>query len=334
MVAADASSALSARPDERRQRDAAALGRHLAGLPDAHPSSRRYAADSGDAGRANSGDGSRIRPLSDAEHVRHVAEARARIEQARAYQSTDVRHTIDDRHWVWSYQRRLEHDDLVDSLLSGASGVRCDRSAILAGGIAGAGKTTVLTEHAGIDLPRYLMINPDSIKEEMGRRGLIPQVRGLTPMEASELAHEESSHLAKRLAHRAQAEGMNIIWDVTMAKADSGRKRIAELRAGGYHHLEGIFVDISVDVSLRRTEARYRDGHESYRTGDGPGGRLVPPELILGSHDDRWGTANRRNFEEIKDQFDAWRCYDNSVDGCVPRLVAASSQYLHERTVT
>ncbi len=51
------------------------------------------------------------------------------------------------------------------------------------------------------------MINPDDIKEEMAKRGMIPEVGGLSPMEASDLVHEESSDVAKRLAVRACAAG-------------------------------------------------------------------------------------------------------------------------------
>ena len=100
--------------------------------------------------------------------------------------------------------------------------------------IRGAGKTTVLTQHANIDLSQFLMINPDDIKEEMARRGMIPEIDGLSPMEASELAHEESSHLAKRLAHRAQADGKNLIWDITMSSEGTTAGRIDDLRKAGY----------------------------------------------------------------------------------------------------
>ena len=74
-----------------------------------------------------------------------------------------------------------------------------------------------LQQHAGIDWSQYLMINPDDIKEEMARRGMIPEIDGLSPMEASELVHEESSYLASQLAIRAQADGKNLIWDITMS---------------------------------------------------------------------------------------------------------------------
>ena len=36
-------------------------------------------------------------------------------------------------------------------------------------------------------------------------------------MEASELVHEESSYLANQLALRAQSDGKNLIWDITMS---------------------------------------------------------------------------------------------------------------------
>ena len=42
-------------------------------------------------------------------------------------------------------------------------------------------------------MSQYLMINPDDIKEEMARRGMVPEIEGLSPMEASDLVHEESS---------------------------------------------------------------------------------------------------------------------------------------------
>ena len=37
----------------------------------------------------------------------------------------------------------------------------------MAGGLGGAGKSTVLEKYAGIDRSKYLTINPDDIKEEM-----------------------------------------------------------------------------------------------------------------------------------------------------------------------
>ena len=57
----------------------------------------------------------------------------------------------------------------------------------------------------------------------MARRGMIPEVEGLSPMEASDLVHEESSYLARQLALRAQADGKNLIWDITMSDQEKQR---------------------------------------------------------------------------------------------------------------
>ena len=143
-------------------------------------------------------------------------------------------------------------------------------------------------------------------------------------MEASELVHEECSHVAKRLAHRAQAEGKNVIWDITMSRAASAEERIESMRAAGYTQVAGIFVDISVDVSLRRADSRHREGHDQFLAGCGLGGRFVPPEMIVNQADDVWGSKNRSNFEAVKDQFDNWAHYDNSVDGRPARLIDGS----------
>jgi predicted kinase len=272
------------------------------------------------------------RRLTDAEHADHVADVRARLAAAQAAGlSTHVLHTIDRGNEVWSHERRLVHDSLLQTMYARAAGVPCEHRAIIAGGLPGAGKTTVLGQHEGVDLSRFLAINPDRIKEELARLGLIPRVDGLTPMEAARLAHEESSHIAKRLAHRAQADGRNVIWDVTMSRPQTCQDRIAALAAAGYGRIDAIFVDVPVRVSLQRADARHRDGHDAYRAGFGVGGRFVPPELILAQADLVWGSVNRATFELVKVRFTAWARYDNSVDGRAARLVADSRDRLLRR---
>jgi predicted ABC-type ATPase len=308
----------------------AGLERRLDQLPDGHPASPRY----GDAARPpGAGDGAartqadRVRPLTDAEHAEHVAAVKVRLADARAAGlATEFQHAIDPGGEVWSKERRALHDEIVNDLYAAASDVPCEHKAVLAGGLPGAGKTTVLRECAGINPAQYLMINPDAIKEEMAARGLIPHVDGLTPMEGADLVHEESSHVAKRLARMAQADGKNVIWDVTLVKADSAERRIESLRAGGYAQVDAIFVHIPLEVSVRRADDRYREGHDAYRTGVGYGGRFVREDMILAQADETWGSQNRANFERVKHRFDSWSVYDNSVDGRAPRLVASHSR--------
>ena len=310
--------------DELRQR--------LRRLPPGHPSSpvetdgtpkppepglRCHETPEGDTSREPDS-----RPLNDAEHAEHVKEVRARLDQARTEGlATDQQHTMDLDNEQWTDDRVLMQDAIITDLYAAAGDVPCERRAILAGGLPGAGKTTVLEQYAGIDRSRYLTINPDEIKNEMAKRGMIPEVAGLTPMEASDLVHEESSYIAKQLALQATASGKNIIWDITMSSRVSTESRIADLRSAGYSRVEGIFVDIPIEVAIHRSDARHREGHDDYRAGHGEGGRFVPAEVIAAQADPDWGSRNRKTFEQVKPHLDAWLQCDNSVDGRRPVLV-------------
>ena len=242
--------------------------------------------------------------------------------------ATDHANTTDPDNKQWTAERNRIHGEIVSDLYTRASTVPCEYKAIMAGGLPGAGKTTILTEQAGIDPSKYLTINPDEIKEVLASRDLIPEIEGLSPMEASDLAHEESSVIAKHLAHRAQAEGKNIIWDITMSRLESTKERIDSLRASGYDQIDAIFVDIPIEVSIRRTQARHREGQESWQAGRGMGGRFVPPEIIRKQADPEWGSKNKRTFEDIKQSVNNWTVLDNGVDG--RRAILVDSNEFHE----
>lgn len=322
MGAADARTGLADWVQLRGRGGSSGLDRRLERLPDGHPSSVGYTDARRQEDHPEQADADGIRPLTDAEHGEHVAEVKVRLEEARdAGLETHVQHTLDEDGEVWTDERDDLHQLIVEELYRRSKDVPCDAKAVLAGGLPGAGKTTVLKEHAGLDLSQYLMINPDLIKEEMAQRGLMPVVSGLSPMEASDLVHEEASHLAKRLANRAQADGRNVIWDITMSKTASIADRVDSLRAAGYARIDGVFVDLPVEVSARRADARHREDHNDYLAGHGLGGRYIGEETILKNADNAWGSGNRRNFEELKSRFDGWCRYDNSVDGRAPLLV-------------
>jgi predicted ABC-type ATPase len=267
-----------------------------------------------------------VEPLTDSEYSAGAQEARERLDQARVEKlATNEQHTVDPQRQVWSADRVAFHDEIIEDLYQQAADVPCDRHAIIAGGLPGAGKSTILERYAGVDRSRFLTLDPDQIKSELARRGLIPQVEGLSPMEASDLAHEESSRITKLLAARAQADGKNIIWDITMSSQSSTERRIADLRSNGYTHIEAIFVDIPPELSEMRVEARHRADQERYRNGQGLGGRLIPPEAIRLQSDDEWGSKNRKAFEAVKPSCDTWKLYDNSVDNR-PALLMKSSE--------
>jgi predicted kinase len=333
----DASRITDARPS------ATDLTGRLAGLGDAHPSGTVYAQAkdakpdtrndgepstswpdarrAGDSRVGNEG-GDRPSRLTDREHAERVDGVRAVLAEAvKAGLTTDRLHTSNERRTVWTADRVALQKQVVNDLYTESSAVPCEGKAILVGGLPGSGKTTVLRDYADVDLSRYLMINPDDVKVELARRGMVPEVEGLSPMEASGLAHEEASLIAKRLAFRAYADGKNVIWDITMSSVDSAQSRITDLHAAGYRDIEGVFVDIPIEVSIRRADARHREGHELYSDGHGLGGRLVAPEAIKAQADDEFGSVNHRSFVQVKPDLDRWRTYDNSVDGR-PALLA------------
>jgi predicted kinase len=305
------------------------LGRRLADLPPGHPSSP-YETDGSrrapvtrlrDLELPATDPYDHVHPLTDAEHAEHIADVRARLEKAHADGlATDQQYTIDPARELGSDDRDAQHDLIIEDLYGQAANVPNEYRAIIAGGLGGAGKSTVLAEHANIDRSQYLTINPDDVKEEMARRGMIPSVEGLSPMEASDLVHEESSYLARQLALRAQQDGKNVLWDVTMSSRASTERRIGELRSSGYANIQAIFIDIPIETSARRAESRHREGHDNFRAGHGLGGRIVPPEVIHGQSDDSWGSINSKTFEELKSRFNEWSRYDNSVDGRPPVL--------------
>jgi predicted ABC-type ATPase len=229
---------------------------------------------------------------------------------------------------VWTPERDAMHREIADELYARAANVPNDGRAVMAGGLGGAGKSTVLRDYAGIDQSQYLTVNPDDVKEEMAKRGLVPEVPGaedLSPMERSALVHEESSRIAQMVAQKAYADKKNIIWDITMSSQPSIDSRIDAMRNAGYGDVQGVFVDIPTETSVERALSRYRRGIDDWLQGKGPGGRYVPPRIIRAQQTSSGQTVNRESFDATRGRFDGWSVYDNSVTGRAPKLVSKSN---------
>jgi predicted kinase len=179
---------------------------------------------------------------------------------------------------IWTPERNKVQGLLVAEMYGCASGVPRERSAVLAGGLPGADKASVLAL-SGIDRSWYLTVSVDRILVEMAARDLIPRVPGLAPLEAADLAHTEVQYLAKRLLLRALADGRNVICDMTMASRLATRSWLSVLAEAGYT-TSAVFIDISIEESVRRTDAMHRRGQEEYLQGRGSGGRFIPAEAI------------------------------------------------------
>jgi hypothetical protein len=264
--------------------------------------------------------------ISDDEYAAHTAEIEQKLGEAfAAGQSTDVLFTVGGVGQSWTSDRAAMHIQIVDELWQkNGANIPKDGRAVIAGGLGGAGKSTVLKGYAGIDASQFVTVNPDDVKEVMASKGMVPPVDGLSLMESSALVHEESSHIANMLAARAYAEKTNIVWDITMSRKASVEKRIAEMRAAGYTDVDAVFVDIPVETSVERALGRHRRGMEKAKAGDGLGGRYVPPSIIRQNSSDTSSSANRDTFDALQPEFDSWVVYDNSVAGREPQKIAGA----------
>lgn len=327
-----------------RRRDAHDLSARLEALPANHPSSARYRSaeaarhDASESGRLSSHeaeDGAAVRdkagvrdlpPFTDEEYADHMRMVEAGLDEAeRQGMSSHLLYARDSEGKVWLKSRADQQIGILDDICRDIGDVPCNGEAVIAGGLGGAGKTTVLSRFAGIDRATFLTVNPDDIKGEMAERGMIPAVDGLSPLECSQLVHEESSLVAGSLARRAYADRRNVIWDITMSGYESAAQRIDDLRGAGYTDILGVFVDIPAATSVERAQNRHRAGMEEYRNGRGYGGRHLSPDLILRQQADDGQTVNRKVFEALKPKFDRWMVFDNSVDGRDPVLIESSA---------
>lgn len=257
----------------------------------------------------------------------HTAQIAQRIDKAIADGlQTDKTWTVDGDGETYYPDRAAKHKEIVDELAAKYSDVPNQGKMVIAGGLGGAGKSTVLQKFAGIDQSKYATINPDDIKEIMAEKGMVPQVEGLSPMESATLIHEESGLIANMLASRLYRERKNLIWDITMSRKSSVEKRLEEMRRAGYTEFRAVFVDIPVETSVERAMARHRRGWEAYQRGDGFGGRYVPPEVIRANASATSSSANREVFDALRERFNQWEVWDNSTFGVDPKRLASSKR--------
>ena len=304
-------------------------GRWVKDPRDAAPSLPRASegggAGAGGGGRRRTGRAAPKRgPLNDEEFQARADHVDRTMSSAIKEHSTDRRYAPGG---VWTPERDRMHREIADALYAKAADVPNEGKAVMAGGLGGAGKSTVLRDYAGIDSSQYLTVNPDDVKEELVRRGLVPEVPGaedLSPLERSALVHEESSRIAQMVAQKAYADRKNLIWDITMSSQPSIDSRVAAMRGAGYSNIDGVFVDIPTEVSVDRAMSRYRRGIDDYLGGKGNGGRYVPPRIIRAQQTSGGSTVNRDSFDNSRGQFDGWSVYDNSVTGRAPQLVDKS----------
>lgn len=182
--------------------------------------------------------------------------------------------------------------------------VPCEAKVFMSGGISGAGKTTILSK-MGIDFQNYATVSSDDFKELLAREDAIPHVEGLTPMEASSLVHEESSHLADRLLLNLANQRKNLIYDFTMKSESTTMTRIGTLNNFGYQNedIRIVFVDVPLSVSKGRAKTRYMVGLNNFDLG----GRWVPSFVAdkQKAKTNRFNTANAETLVTMGSKLEA-----------------------------
>lgn len=324
---------------------------------DNHDERGRFASSDGGGGASGGGGGAhevdaaeRQETLHEAAHVIpgtdksgktvNFAERRQYLDKViRGTQSTfNTQKLYDERgdaKNLYSPERAAAQKQIIDDVYARAGQVPNNREAIITGGLPGSGKSTGLeTAFSNGWLQGkssdYLVLNPDDMKSELAQRGLTPdesvnpKFAGLSPMEKAGLIHDESSYLTTQLADRAQADGKNVLWDITMNKESSVAARLDELDAAGYKK-QMIFTDTDPAKATERAAGRYESGQAKYEAGENlTGGRFVSSDITGYKPNDQWVTQNRAVFETLKNRSDQWVSIDNNADRD-PKLIEKSS---------
>lgn len=270
------------------------------------------------------------RPMTQFERAQHSIYVEEIIKELEdSGNTTENTHaTSTSRGLVFNADRVLAHNEIIEEIIKDSKTVPSEGKALFAGGLGGAGKSTVLEKYSNVDKSKYVTLNPDDIKEIMAAKGLIPKVEGLTPMEASPLVHEEASHITSVLLEKLRHRKKNIIFDITMASQKSVQNRINLISESGYSEVKAVFVDITPDTSAERGDGRYVYGLNQYlQHGEGQGGRPLPKRLTLGQAPDN-KKFNSKNAEVLigLQNLGAFtstpRVFNNNVSGREPQEIS------------
>lgn len=202
---------------------------------------------------------------------------------------------------VYTAERQKLHDDMIQKFRNRFKNAERDGKVVFSAGLPGAGKTTILTQHSGINLDDYVTVSSDDFKEEFAERGLTESFDNIGNLEVSTLSHEETSMLANRFLEEMSADGYNIIYDYTAKSVESTENRIGTLKNNGYKEedMQFVFVDIPLETARERTIRRYEDGlNEMVKGGNTVGGRYLP-DFVLDASESKTGKYSSVNAEVV-----------------------------------
>lgn len=167
------------------------------------------------------------------------------------------------------------------------------RSALVAAGVPGAGKSTTINAFAA----GYRRIDPDQIKDillaELDTAGLIdvrndPVLADGLPVSPGELAgwvHNASTEAADQVRLASLQLGENFVMEGTLSWRPLTESHVDELAAGGYERLTIVDVEVPLPVAVEQSKQRWwLDRHAGRIThGVALGGRFIA-ESVLSKH--------------------------------------------------
>ncbi|MHA4095912.1 zeta toxin family protein [Bacillus cereus] len=199
----------------------------------------------------------------------------------------------------YTIERKLLHNEIIESFLKGQLQQEQEPEAILLGGGSAAGKSSIgelVIKGYKLQKQNMIWIDPDKIKEKIPEYQDAMESEDIESMkQAAFLVHDESSDITMKLLKICMKRKLNFMYDGTMKNEVKYIKLIQQLRQAGFS-IKAIIVDVSIKVALERSNMRFKVT-----------GRLVPEHIIEESH-----MRVATTFSKIKDLIDCYTLYDNT----------------------
>ncbi|MBK0075490.1 MULTISPECIES: zeta toxin family protein [Bacillus] len=199
----------------------------------------------------------------------------------------------------YTIERKLLHNEIIESFLKGQLQQEQEPEAILLGGGSAAGKSSIgelVIKGYKLQKQNMIWIDPDKIKEKIPEYQDAMESEDIESMkQAAFLVHDESSDITMKLLKICMKRKLNFMYDGTMKNEVKYIKLIQQLRQAGFS-IKAIIVDVPIKVALERSNMRFKVT-----------GRLVPEHIIEESH-----MRVATTFSKIKDLIDCYTLYDNT----------------------
>lgn len=199
----------------------------------------------------------------------------------------------------YTIERKLLHNEIIESFLKGQLKQEQEAEAILLGGGSAAGKSSIgelVIKGYKLQKQNMIWIDPDKIKEKIPEYQDAMESEDIESMkQAAFLVHDESSDITMKLLKICMKRKLNFMYDGTMKNEVKYIKLIQQLRQAGFI-IKAIIVDVPIKVALERSNMRFKVT-----------GRLVPEHIIEQSH-----MRVATTFSKIKDLIDCYTLYDNT----------------------